>query len=286
MFLYNEWSRFLITDQELGQSYEIVGDLKRSWIKKHLAYLFSFYGHDPSLEKTRSSRQRAGFVHREEARPVPGAVIFADSYPGIWNRLLAAFVPAIAAGVGDISVFLIRGRGNTCPEILTALELAGIENIFSIDQTQAGSVADMTNGLDAVLMDLCTQSPVPDHFLQKPDNVRKYIRLFFDGTPRGLIWTGELEAWDYESVKWAHPDMEFTVGGPQADYVPPGFASTGSGIPEILEEHWDFFLGPEHVFRSSRIARGFSRGMEPFWIWPEIDKSFFMINRVYWKEID
>ena len=280
----NGWSRFLVTDQELEKAYETVGDLNRSWMKKHLAYLFSFYGHEISLEKTRTSRQRTGFVFSEAVSPAPGAVILADSCPGIWNRILAALVPAMAAGVGDISVFLFRNKEGICPEILTALELAGIEDIFLIEHPQVPAVMKMCANASSLILDLCFRSPVPADFSQRSCGFKTYIRLFFDGKPRGLVWTGDDHEWDYETIRWAHPDMEFTLCGTKADSAPSGFICSSPQDSEILEEKWDLFLGPEEVFRAAGITRGFSPGMEPFWIWPEIDKGLFMTSRLYWKE--
>jgi hypothetical protein len=284
MLADKEWSRLLVTDQELEEAYGKVGDLKRSWIKKHLAYLFSFYGHEVSLEKTRTYRQRTGFVYNEAIIPVPAAVMVADSCPGTWNRVLAALVPAIAAGVDNISAFLLRSKQGVCPEMFTALELAGIEDIFIIEHAQAGAVMEMSMNINAVILDLCSQTFVPADFSQRSAIFKTYIRLYFAGKPRGLIWAGEQEDWDYETVRWANPDMEFTVSGPKAESAPRDFRRSALQDSEILEGKWDIFLGPEHMFNSAGITRGFSRGLEPFWLWPEIDKALFMTNRVYWKE--
>lgn len=286
MFSCQDWNKFLVADQEMALSYEMVGDLKRSWMKKYIACLFSFYGHDSRIEHAFIARQRAGFVHEKVSVPVSRAVIFAESDPETWNRLLAAVIPAIAAGTGEICVFLIKNQEESSPELLTSLELAGIENIFLNDRAQAGTAAGMiSNSADTAIIDLCSRSPVEDIFSKSPANIQKYIRLSFADKPRALIWTERSMAWNYEIMRWAHPDMEFTVGGPFAHEAPEGFAKIGADVHEALEQPYDLFLGDVDIFRTSRIARGFSRGMEPFWLWPEIGKSFFTVNRVYWKEI-
>lgn len=283
----SNWSQYLVSDQALAKSYELVGDLKRSWMKKYIAYLFSYYGHDPRTQCVRTARERAGFIHETLSYPVPGAVIIARTYPRTWNRLLASVIPAISAGVEHIYVFLIQNHEELCPEILTSLELAGIENIFLIDCSESSCVPDMLSFVgDAALIDLCTTSPMENILFKDPGKLQKYIRLFFAHTPRGLIWAENSTAWDYDILKWAHPDMEFTVGGPVAHNAPSGFGTTDAPIKQLLSEDYDLLLGPGDIFRSSMVVRGFSPGMEPFWLWPQLDRSFFLINRVYWKEIE
>lgn len=281
-----DWSQYLVSDQVLAQSYALVGDFKRSWMKKYIAYLFSYYGHDPRTQCVRTARERAGFIHDTLSSPVPGVLIIAHSYPKIWNRLLASVIPAISAGVENIYIFLIKNHGEPCPEILTSLELAGVENIFLIDCPETSVANILNSSRDAALIDLCAKSPMQDILFKSPGKAQKYIRLFFARRPRALIWTENITAWDYDILKWAHPDMEFTVGGPLAHNAPSGFATTDAAIQQLLSEQYDLFLGPEDIFRSSMVARGFSPGMEPFWLWPELDRSFFQINRVYWKEIE
>ncbi len=286
MFPSKDWNRYLVSDQVLSYSYDFVGDVNRSWIKKFIAYLFSYYGHDSRTECVHKARERAGFVHERVSSPVPGVAVLADSHFKNWNRLLASVIPAAAAGTADILVFLIKNHEQPCPEILAALELAGVENIFLIDQQEIRSVAGvLSNARDAAIIDLCSRSPVEDIFAKHPDNNHKYIRLFFDHRPRALVWTERDTTWDYDTLKWAHPDVEFTVSGPLAGKAPSGFTAAQAELHQLPIHSYDLFLGPGDIFRSTRIARGFSRGMEPFWLWPEIDRNFFMINRVYWKEI-
>ncbi len=286
MFSCQEWDKFLITDQELAESYEKVGDLNRSWMKKFIAYLFCFYGHDSRVEYTSIGRQRAGFIHEKVSFPVSKVAIFADNHLRIWNRLLAAAIPAVAAGTNEISVFMIKNQDESCPELLTSLELAGIENIFLNDRPDAVSAAELiSNSPDTSLIDLSSRSLVDERLFKHPPGTEKYLRLSFTSTPRGLIWAENLTDWDYEILKWAHPDIEFIVGGVQASKAPEDFIKTDLEIHQLLQQPYDLFLGNGDIFRSSMIARGFSQGMEPFWLWPEIDRSFFMENRVYWKEI-
>jgi hypothetical protein len=281
-----DWSQYLVNDQVLAQSYTLVGDFKRSWMKKYIAYLFSYYGHEPRTQCVSSARERAGFIHDTLYSPVPEVLVIAHSYPKIWNRLLASVIPAISAGVEQIYICLIKNHEEPCPEILTSLELAGVENIFLIDGPETFFANILDSVRDAGLIDLCAKSPMQKILFMSPGKAQHYIRLFFARRPRALIWTENHSAWDYDILKWAHPDMEFTVGGPLAHKAPSGFVKTDAAIQQLLSEKYDLFLGPEDIFRASMVARGFSPGMEPFWLWPELDKSFFRIHRTYWKEIE
>lgn len=287
MLSLQEWNTCLVDDEVMAQSYQTTGDLNRSWMKKFIAYLMSFYGHETRTEYVETARRKTGFSQTRISFPVPRTVILTDARLKTWNRLLAAAIPAIAAGTGEIFVFLILDdRDELCPEILTSLELAGIENIFVISPENTLSLAQsITEDGPLAIIDLCTQSPVEKYFYNHPHHTKKYIRLPMQNNPEILIWTDRENIWNYEIIQWAHPDARFTLGGPLSGNGPKNFSRTDADIPELLNKSFDLFLGPEKMFRSGAIPRGFSQGMEPFWLWPEIDNSFFTINRLYCQEI-
>ncbi|MFP4083793.1 MAG: hypothetical protein ACLFP9_03455 [Desulfonatronovibrio sp.] len=287
MLSLQEWNSCLVSDEVMAQSYQDTGDLQRSWMKKFIAYLLSFYGHETRSEYIETARRKTGFSQTRTSFPVPKTVILTDTRLKSWNRLLAAAIPAIAAGTDEILVFLNKeDKDEPCPEILTSLELAGIENIFVIPSENVRLLFQgITEDGPLAIMDLCTQSPVEKYFYNHPRYAQKYIRLILRNKPEILIWAEHKNSWDYEAIQRAHPDAGFTLAGPVPGDAPQNFIRTDADIHELFKKSFDLFLGPEKMFTSCAIPRGFSRGMEPFWLWPEIDNSFFTINRIHLQEI-
>lgn len=287
MLFLQDWNTCLVSDEVMAQSYQATGDLKRSWMKKFIAYLLNFYGFETRTEYIETARRKTGFSHTRISFPVPRTLILTNASVQAWNRLLAAAVPAIAAGTGEIFILVVKEDNNEiCPEILTSLELAGIENIFFTSSEEALSFTRNISEHDPLaIMDLCSRSPVEKHFYNPALPTQKYIRLPLQNKPEILVWAEHKSTWDYEIIQWAHPDAGFTLAGSLPGNAPQNFTRTDAPAPELFKKHFDLFLGPEKMFRSGTIPRGFSRGMEPFWLWPEIDNNFFTINRLYCQEI-
>lgn len=286
MLLPQEWNRYLVSQDEMARSYHLTGDLNRSWMKKFIAYLCSFYGIDSRLETIESVVHKASFTHIRKTQPVPLAAVFAYTNQGEWNRLLAAAIPAITAGTEETAVFLIKqGQQEPSPDILTSLELAGIENIYLVEISQAESAAEvLAETGKAALMNLC-QDNKADGMDRKLSSNPKYLKLSSQPDMRALIWADGINVWNYEIISWANPSMQCTVAGPEADKAPDNFVRTDAPLQELLEQPFDVFFGPDDIFKSCNIPRGFSQDMEPFWIWTELNTGFFKQNRVYWKEI-
>ncbi|MFO7727187.1 MAG: hypothetical protein R6X11_02555 [Desulfonatronovibrio sp.] len=287
MLSLRDWNTCLVSDEVMAQSYRDTGDLKRSWMKKFIAYLLSFYGHETRAEYIETSRRKTGFSQTRISFPVPRTVILTNTGLKAWNRLLAAAIPAIAAGTDEIFVLLVKeDKDEICAEILTALELAGIENIFFLSPEDALLLSrNISEDGPLAVIDLCTQSPVEKYFHSHPLSTRKYIHLPLRNNPRILVWAEHKSIWDYEIIQWAHPDAGFTLAGPVPGSAPQKFTVTDVPAPELFKKSFDLFLGPEKMFRSGTMPRGFSRGMEPFWLWPEIDNNFFIVNRIHCQEI-
>lgn len=282
-----DWTKLQVSDAEMEEAYEHVGGLKRSWMKKHIAYLSCMYGLDTSLEVSWSRSFRAGYISRRLSGPFPELFVFADNSHRAWNLLTAAVIPAIASGVGNIYVFLVSGRQKTCAEILTCLELSGVESIYLLEKSAAVSmIKEFVKSKEIFsVIDMCAESPYKEVRPESPCRRENYTRLVLGPEPQGLIWSEEDSTWDYEIIKWAHPDTRFTVAGPGASRASAHFDTAKKDSRELLARHYDIFLGPWDIFRSSSIAQGFAPGMEPFWLWPNLDKKCFAVNRVFWEEI-
>lgn len=116
----------LIDDEAFAEAYETVGARRRARLKGCIAVLYESLGETPACER-REQVFRQGFVLvDEDAGPSACVtVVCDDSYP--WAEgLLAALMPALVAGARP-DVLFRRRHGAVSPFLLTALELAGVE---------------------------------------------------------------------------------------------------------------------------------------------------------------
>ncbi|WP_028573919.1 hypothetical protein [Desulfonatronovibrio hydrogenovorans] len=284
MSLSRLWEKYLADDELLASSYDQTGELTRSWMKKHIACLFNCYSPGPVIESTRFNIMRAGFMQKELMAPVSNAFFIMQADHPAWNRLLAAVLPALSAGVPDIFVFLILDQKNEPnPLLLTALELAGIENIVLAGLDEFEQPLEQHNSHDcSVLVDLSGQNIRYDLW-SRAFRIQKKIRLGHDARPRGLVWIDPDHQPDYPALGRYHSDVEFFAAGPGVQNAPLEMTRIGTEL-DSASCFFDIFFGPCRIFSKTSIPIGFTRGMEAFWIWPDLDPDFFKTKRYCWKE--
>lgn len=286
MIISKDLEKTLINDDDLEQSYFLTGDLNRSWMKKHISCLFNIYKYNDGFVSTNIQHIRAGIQQYRASAPFQNLLVFVNTSFKAWNRLLALIVPAITSGIKDIDVFFIREpRAEPCPEILTALELAGIENIYVLTQDHLKTLsARFKLCQNSIITDLCPENI--SHLFSNllPDNT-KYTRCFYKPCLRGLIWTEPEYALDLEIITRTHPDVIFTIAGPEIHKNVHHLEVSQKDFFTLANEHWDIFLGPEYLYTQTHIPLGLSPGMEALWLWPDIDSHFFKTKQTYCKEI-
>ncbi|RQD67528.1 MAG: hypothetical protein D5R98_00785 [Desulfonatronovibrio sp. MSAO_Bac4] len=286
MIVSKDLEKRLIDDNDLEKSYSITGDLNRSWMKKQIACLFNIYNHNAGFESTSIQHMRAGIQQYQAQAPFQSLLVFVNNSFRAWNRLLALTVPAVTSGIKDIGVFFVRdNQAEPYPQILTALELAGIENIYVITQDQLKSLpvtSDMFQ--NSIIADICPENI--SHFpgISLSGNF-KYTRCFHKSSFEGLVWAESEYDWNLEIIQEAHPDVSFTIAGPETPIDVPGLTVSKKDFSTLTKKHWDLFLGPENLYTQTNIPLGLSPGMEALWLWPHIDNHFFKTRQTYCKEI-
>ncbi|MFN2266964.1 MAG: hypothetical protein ABR533_01710 [Desulfonatronovibrio sp.] len=286
MIISKDLEKNLVSDNDLEKSYSITGDLNRSWMKKQIACLFNIYNHNDGFESTSTQHIRAGIEQYQARNSFQNLLVFANNSFTAWNRLLSLTVPAVTSGIKDIGVFFIRDtQAEPYPEILTALELAGIENIYVITHDQLKTLrANSDLFIDSIIADLCPENI--SHLLSNSfsDNT-EYTRCFYKHSLKGLIWAEPEYVWNLETITKAHPDVIFTIAGPEIPDDVHCMTVSEKDLSTLTKKHWDIFLGPEYLYTQTRIPLGLSPGMEALWLWPNIDNHFFKTRQTYCKEI-
>jgi len=125
----------LVSDSELARAYETIAPELLAVCKHTLAVHHVFFGEAPDWEEQSVLRSPHGFRTRVCSRPADWAlVIFAADYASA-PRLLAATMPALLARVPLVLCACTPGPAR--PELLCALELAGLEQIYTLDASQS-----------------------------------------------------------------------------------------------------------------------------------------------------
>lgn len=129
----DRFSGHAITDADFATAYESLGAAKRAGLKRCIAVLYESLGEAPMFER-RERRFRHGFtVFDEDIGPASFVLLVCDDSYSSAGRLLAALVPALLAG--SLPVVIFRNKsGQVNPALLTALELAGIEDALLLDE--------------------------------------------------------------------------------------------------------------------------------------------------------
>jgi len=133
-----------VDDGVFAVAYEATGDVDRARLKTCIARLHVLYGQaslwgavgpgaGDELERRIATRWRQGFTSLEHASPCAWTLLCVDASWASGPRLLAALLPALFAGVGSVAVLRVGGGGAWPPQVLAALELAGVETVADAD---------------------------------------------------------------------------------------------------------------------------------------------------------
>lgn len=283
MSITSDLDSYLISDDILAAAYSGTTLKCRAWMKKQTAHLCTHYGLD-GHHYTRSLQHRASaFSRTSMSRPVDYAGLIIDSSPPAWNKLLALLVPAAMQGSTETGVFVLSDNPEAInPELLTAMELAGIEDIYCLDMDTLQVWLSRQGQNPECLFFSCSRDfNVPDKG-NHPFNRRRWLNLPAGNTYRAAVWADKNHDWDWDALAWANPDVYFLAAGEKAGQAPEGFEILDVEPGELKDLEVDVFFGPEEYFRESRARLGLSPGLEACWVWPGLDRHFFSSRREFW----
>lgn len=122
-----------LDDDAAAQAYEATPPACRAALKTGLALAHMHFGQSPGALRQERRDNHLGFWRDAAAFPAPWAVVaFTPAYAAA-ARLAAACVPALLAGV-PLTAAICVGGGPT-RQALVSLELTGVEDIFTLDET-------------------------------------------------------------------------------------------------------------------------------------------------------
>jgi len=125
----------LVSDGELAQAYESIAPQVLASCKHTLSVQHAFFGEAPDFEEHSLARLAHGFQARIRSRPADWALVLFDAQYASAPRLLAAVMPALLARVP--LVLCASTPGPARPDLLCALEFAGLEHLYALSAAQS-----------------------------------------------------------------------------------------------------------------------------------------------------
>jgi len=253
-----------VDDVRFARAYDKTGDRGRALIKSCIARLFEINLPGSPVAASRTDRFASGGARSEFTAARPWYALALDPDCASPSQLVAAVMPALAARIPQVLVFRPKGRGPWPHALLTALELCGVEQVFSPtfkDLKQHLSVLRGQMG-DGGLACLGSQA-----FCDRIQALFAPGRAHWLRPPRalGLLAESGLD-WDREALAFAH------AGVPVREYTDAAmFASAGH----------EAVFAPASLAPLARLT--FEPGCEFLWDWPDLPRELFFGRRLVYS---
>ncbi|MGE4505333.1 MAG: hypothetical protein AB7D51_08280 [Desulfovibrionaceae bacterium] len=273
----------LIPDERFAEAYAEVPDQRRALLKTCIARLWEWFGPCRASEELVVRRWRQGFVSRTSKRPRAACAVFFTPSVGP-AALLAALVPARALGVGEVLAVCCGGEPPAAP-VLTALELAGVEDALLLSAELSAHLASLLAGTECsnvVLGEALDGSSRSCSSWRAPHP--RSVGVWLDGTP------GAGPDPDLDALAFAHSDAGLLVMGESEQ--PP---LSGAALPvnaRYVSGTFDDFLAigfhgvvvPQGrlVAASEHQGLTLAAGQEGCWLHAGLTADHFRIKRHAW----
>lgn len=126
---------YMVGDEAFAEAYEALGAVRRAGLKRCIAVLYESFGETPVRETVRRAFRQGFILEDDDAGPAPYVIIVCDAFYPCAEGLLAALMPALAAGARPHLLFR-DSKGGVAHPLLTALELAGVEEAWLLDDAR------------------------------------------------------------------------------------------------------------------------------------------------------
>ena len=259
--------RWQVSDAILARAYTRTGDQGRALLKSCIAMLYESLQPGAPTDRRSEQRFRSGLVQSREQTARPWYLLALDPKVTSGPQVLAALLPAVVRRISLIAVVRPRSRAGWPPEVLTALELCGVERIFSPPWSMAGHYP-------AFLAETGGQGGLAclgfSDFWKRMAPLAQKLRcgpsLWLEPPATLGIWNEPGLDWDTGAIRFAHPQATLAAYGPGAEKGMTRVASDAKNF-EIAAAGFDTVFAPAgHRPASTGVCLG--PGLEAFWAWP------------------
>ncbi|TIH19878.1 hypothetical protein D0S45_00640 [Marinifilum sp. JC120] len=255
MFEFPLWLQdYQIADDIFGEAYEATLPPQRAWLKKTIAQVYGINSPEAPGKTWKVNTWRGGFETEVSTAPLEWTVLLLDEKSVSAVRILAALVPALAAGVKKI-LAVSCGEGDISRSVLAGFELAGQEDVVRLPQEKVEELLAslFSGGVEGAVLDL---RGTPD-FIPHGSCVRYWRAPEISS----ISVYKEDDSPDMDVLAFVHPDVELV----EEDEDSFDDAETDAAVvpAEIVG---DALLNFSIVL---------AHGQEGCWLWNGFNSSFF-----------
>lgn len=259
---------FRPADELYEKAYEDTPAHLRALLKTAIAFAFHRYGMNDCHETWRIDCPRAGFCRKEDMRPAAWVLAVAEEGFASPARFTAAAIPAVLAGAAHI---LTASEAPFSPAVITAMELAGLEDSFVLNMGRIELLYDELRNASPdgrILFFPGGKEPHEDMMRLMHKAAAHGTRFYCDRAAPKILSLYRQEdtpsfAETAKQLLWLHPDADILhapAPGIRAVFSPQPFASAcaapltaGPG----MEACW---IGPEiEFFRTITLCAGLNQ---------------------------
>ena len=277
-----EWlEAYGLEESELDQAYTSLDQTARARLKKTIAQLFEFYSQYSVQERRCETHWSAGMVTVQRLRPVPWTLTVLAPEIDSPAQLLAAALPPLSLGVECCLVVRAAAGSPWPPSLICAMELAGLERMYSLPREHLPSLVDYLDRVSPWGTVLCLGEVTP---LGAHNCKPRSITL---DPPRSVgLWYEESVFWDEAALRFAHPSLELLRHGPGAPPPASGREAPAADWNAFVSRDAEGLFVPPRLIPSAmdhqRLVLG--PGQEACWVWPQLTREVFLQRRLAWYE--
>ncbi|HAS88769.1 MAG TPA: hypothetical protein DCS48_05625 [Desulfovibrio sp.] len=255
MFEFPEWLQdYQIEDEIFGEAYEATLPPQRAWLKKTIAQVYGINSPEAPSKAWNVNTWRGGYETEVSTAPLDWTVMLLDDSSVAPVRILAALVPALAAGVKNILV-VYCGTGGLPQSVLAGFELAGQEDVVNLPQQKVDELLEqlMHNGIDGAVLDLRANMALMPY--------GPGVRYWRAPEISSISVCKEEDSPDMDVLAFVHPDVEFTEVDENS----------------LEEVQADAAVVPAEIVGDALMNFNIvlAHGQEGCWLWNGFNSSFF-----------
>ncbi|WP_432736340.1 histidinol dehydrogenase [Maridesulfovibrio sp. FT414] len=255
MFAFPDWiEEFQVEDNLFAEAYEATEPRLRAWLKKTIAQVYGVNAPESPRKSWTVNTWPGGFETEVSQRPLDWTVMLINEGSVSPVRILAALVPALAAGVKNV-LAIYEGQGHIPQSVLAAFELAGQEDIVRLERDRLEELLTTiaVGGSCGAVLDMRQDANL---FLNSP-----YVRYWRAPFISSISVCKDEESPDMDALAFAHPDVDFI------DVDEDSIAECSGDCAVVPAE----FVGEALVSFRTVLAYG----QEGCWIWNDFGSRFF-----------
>lgn len=271
--VFPEWlNGLLLPDATFASAYAAVSSQQRALFKTAIARAHAILGPQRDRDCLTSRSLRQGVDVAISTAPASCAVVLfdSDSSPAF---VLAALVPAFLAGVPEVLAVHV-GDDAPSKEMLTALELAGQEDVAVMDADRCFELLAETDAADGLRV--CVAGSQGASCVPIPEVAG--LALWRAPVPGTLgVWLGDHaddeEGVDADAIAFCHPHVAL-------DLCHASEQDDGPLFEDFLARHDVVFVPEQRLVQSLPwCSLVLGPGEESAWLWPDLSVEFFLLFR-------